>query len=130
MPTRVLIWFSAVHLSSSIPRSPQCAAAAPEDDDGGGYLQLNEVRKGSKCCSPAVVTCSTGTIVERAPQPHARGWEGKKEKGPSVCLTPCHATRVEPQRALRQLTASLKHQENCAPLRYSLMSTSKAANFC
>ena len=82
MPKRVLIRFSAVHLSSSIPRSPQCTAAAAADC--GGYLQLTEGRKGTKCCSPAVATHIAGTSVEKAPQPHARGWEGKKEKGPSV----------------------------------------------
>lgn len=73
--------FSAIRLSSCIPRSPQGAAAA-EDDDGGGSLKLTKGRKGTECCSPAVSTYSAGTGVGSAPQPHASSWEGKK--GPSV----------------------------------------------
>lgn len=72
MTKRVLILFSAVHLSSCIPRSPQGAA---EDDDGS--LKLTKGRKGTE-----VSTYSTGTSVANAPHPHASSWKGKK--GPSV----------------------------------------------
>lgn len=109
MPKRVLIRFSAAHLSSSISRSPQCTVAAAEDDDCGDYLQLTEGRKGIKCCSPAIATHITGASVEKAPQPHARGWgggAGGRERAKCLCLTPCHATQVVPQRVLGQLTAS------------------------
>lgn len=65
MPKIVLFWFSAVHLSSTIPRNLQCAAAA--EDDGGDCPQLTEGGKGTKCCSPAVATHIAGTSVEKAP---------------------------------------------------------------
>lgn len=133
MPKRVLIRFSAAHLSSSISRSPQCTVAAAEDDDCGDYLQLTEGRKGIKCCSPAIATHITGASVEKAPQPHARGWggggRGKRKGQVSLPYTvSCNSSRTsESPRATYCLP---EHQENCAPLRYSLTLTSKAANFC
>lgn len=63
--------------------APQGVAAA-EDDDCGSSLQLTEGTKGTKCCNPAVATHTVGTSMEKPPQLHTRGWDGKKEEEPSV----------------------------------------------
>lgn len=97
MTKRVLILFSAVHLSSCIPRSPQGAA---EDDDGGGSLKLTKGRKGTECCSPAVSTYSTGTSGKCSPSSCKQ--LGGEERAKCLCFVPGCAIRVVPQGGLRR----------------------------